>query len=227
MIKYFNIFKFINLRSKITRTMDIEKSSKIIGTHSGAFHIDEVLACTMLRNYTKEFKDASITRTRDDKLLARLDIVVDVGGIYNPSNQRYDHHQKEFQEPMSKSYDIRLSSAGLIYRHFGREVVTNLSEKFIEQYKLNLELTPDTIDKIYWRLYDKFILAIDAIDNGVNQYPNEIKPKYVINTNLGHRISRLNPSWGEEDVSPDDRFHEAMKIADEEIRWQVKGIVVY
>lgn len=40
-----------------------------IGTHDGRFHCDEALACTMLRNYTNKFKDATIIRTRDTKLL--------------------------------------------------------------------------------------------------------------------------------------------------------------
>lgn len=40
-----------------------------IGTHDGRFHCDEVLACTMLRNYTEKFKGATVIRTRDPKLL--------------------------------------------------------------------------------------------------------------------------------------------------------------
>ena len=38
---------------------------KKIGTHSGCFHTDEVLACTMLTKYTSTYKGATITRTRD------------------------------------------------------------------------------------------------------------------------------------------------------------------
>ena len=33
-------------------------------------------------------------RTRDPKLLEECDIVVDVGGVYDPEKQRYDHHQR-------------------------------------------------------------------------------------------------------------------------------------
>lgn len=51
---------------------------KMIGTHNGCFHTDEVMACTMLTKYTSEFKDATITRTRDPKILDQQDIVVDV-----------------------------------------------------------------------------------------------------------------------------------------------------
>ena len=51
---------------------------KKIGTHSGCFHTDEVLACTMLTKYTSEYKGAAITRTRDQAVIDQMDIVVDV-----------------------------------------------------------------------------------------------------------------------------------------------------
>lgn len=46
----------------------------------------------MLRNYTQKFKNATIIRTRDPKLLEECDIVVDVGGKYDPP-RLLDHHQ--------------------------------------------------------------------------------------------------------------------------------------
>lgn len=56
---------------------------KRIGTHSGTFHADDAMACSMLTKFTKEFKGAEITRTRDMKVLATMDLVVDVGGVYD------------------------------------------------------------------------------------------------------------------------------------------------
>ena len=53
----------------------VAKKTLYIGTHDGKFHCDEVLACYMLR-------------------IDECDIVVDVGGVYDPSTHRYDHHQK-------------------------------------------------------------------------------------------------------------------------------------
>ena len=58
-----------------------------IGTHNGAFHCDEVLACAMLKQLT-EYKEAEIVRTRDQALLDECDIVVDVGGIFDPKTHR-------------------------------------------------------------------------------------------------------------------------------------------
>uniref|UniRef100_A0A452U0B5 Uncharacterized protein n=1 Tax=Ursus maritimus TaxID=29073 RepID=A0A452U0B5_URSMA len=98
-----------------------------IGTHSGTFHCDEALACALLR-LLPEYRDAEIVRTRDPEKLASCDIVVDVGGEYDPQRHRYDHHQRSFTETMSslspgKPWRTKLSSAGLIYLHFGHKLL--------------------------------------------------------------------------------------------------------
>nr|KAF6367714.1 hypothetical protein mMyoMyo1_001667 [Myotis myotis] len=64
-----------------------------IGTHNGTFHCDEALACALLR-LLPEYQDAEIVRTRDPEKLASCDVVVDVGGEYDPQRHRYDHHQR-------------------------------------------------------------------------------------------------------------------------------------
>ena len=46
------------------------------------FHADEALACAMLKMLPK-YHSASITRTRDYAVLEGMDVVVDVGGIYD------------------------------------------------------------------------------------------------------------------------------------------------
>lgn len=51
-------------------------------------------------------------------LVEPLDIVVDVGGVYNSAKHRYDHHQRGFTEVFGfGGFDqIKLSSAGLVYK---------------------------------------------------------------------------------------------------------------
>ncbi|KAK4856116.1 hypothetical protein QYF36_014293 [Acer negundo] len=49
--------------------------------------------------------------------------VLDVGGVYDPSNDRYDHHQKEFEEIFGHGFSTKLSSVGLVYKHFGKEII--------------------------------------------------------------------------------------------------------
>ena len=57
----------------------------------------------------------------------RLDLVCDVGGIYDPARNKFDHHQSSFEESWTNTEkDItKLSSAGLIFKHFGKEIISN------------------------------------------------------------------------------------------------------
>lgn len=94
-----------------------------VGTHDGNFHCDEVLACAMLTNYVTKFKGAEIVRSRDPKVWETCDILVDVGGKYEPLTI-LDHHQNTFNTTYP-NYDVRLSSAGLVYMHFP-EIISNI-----------------------------------------------------------------------------------------------------
>ncbi|GFS39368.1 metal-dependent protein hydrolase [Actinidia rufa] len=47
---------------------------------------------------TNNFSAAEILRTRGPLVLETLDAVLDVGGVYDPSRDSYDHHQKGFKE---------------------------------------------------------------------------------------------------------------------------------
>ena len=58
-----------------------------IGTHSGSFHCDEALGCFLLRQ-TDTYRDAEIIRSRDEEVLQDLDIIIDVGGKYDPGAWR-------------------------------------------------------------------------------------------------------------------------------------------
>ena len=86
---------------------------------------------------------------------------------------------------------FRLSSAGLIYAHFGFDIVKEIlsSEKYI--------YSPSDLEKIYMAVYDGFIEEIDAIDNGVPMYA-EGTPRYCINTHLSARVHILNPEWNDD-----------------------------
>src|SRR3989344_3712170 len=93
-----------NLNSKI----------KTIITHNGSFHSDEVFGCAVLSIL---FPKAKIIRTRDEKIIEKGDIVIDVGGIYNPKKMRFDHHQKGGAGIRKDS--IPYASFGLIWKTFG------------------------------------------------------------------------------------------------------------
>lgn len=75
----------------------IEVAPNTIGTHSGTFHCDEILAVYLLSQHP-DFCNHEVLRTRDQSLLDQCDIVVDVGSIFDPSKKLYDHHQVTFKE---------------------------------------------------------------------------------------------------------------------------------
>ena len=51
--------------------------------------------------------------------------VVDVGAVYDSDNRRYDHHQRKF-DGVLEGYNTRLSSAGLVYKHYGRDIIRGI-----------------------------------------------------------------------------------------------------
>ncbi len=89
------------------------------GTHDGSFHADEVTACSLLLLFDRIDRN-QIQRTRDPKVLERCDYVCDVGGVYDPSQRRFDHHQVDYQGPLSSAGMILLylKDQGSIPPHF-------------------------------------------------------------------------------------------------------------
>jgi len=114
-----------------------QKTTKVIGTHNGTFHCDEALAVFLLR-LTNTYRDAGLKRSRDHTVLATCDIVVDVGAVYDESKQLFDHHQRGFTEVFGYGFETKLSSAGLVYKHFGKEVIANRIQLAPDDPKVNL-----------------------------------------------------------------------------------------
>ncbi|XP_051187603.1 MYG1 protein C694.04c [Lolium perenne] len=195
-------------------------SGKRVGTHNGSFHCDEALGCFLIR-LTSQFAGADVVRTRDSQILDSLEAVLDVGGVYDPSRHRYDHHQKGFNEVFGHGFNTKLSSAGLVYKHFGKEIIAK---------ELQLNEDHEDVHRVYLAIYKNFVEALDAIDNGINQYDTEQPPKYVNNTHLSSRVGRLNPDWTDPDQSPEKEnaaFQQAMVLAGSEfmesVRFHVKS----
>jgi len=187
-----------------------------IGTHSGKFHCDEALACFMLQTHVPKFKGGVIVRSRDPEVHKTCDILVDVGAEYVPEKNRFDHHQKPFCDTFDNDTfnKTKLSSAGLIYKHFGKEVIADILAED--------KLPQETLDMIYMKVYETFVEAVDGVDNGVNQYEGE--PAYQSSTDLGSRVGALNPSWNDEDQSEEEvmrRFHQAMQLTGKELTEKV------
>lgn len=189
---------------------------KIVATHSGAFHADEVLALTMVK-YIKEFRDMWIIRSRNMNILKQADIVCDVGGVHDPATNRFDHHMKEFNINFDDIKSIKMSSAGLVYKHHGREIISNILKQWNAYDNTNLDL-------VYDKLYVNFICYVDANDNGINQYSSEVKAAYPDNTSYHNRVGRLNPGWNEPDMDQSTQFKLAMDVAEGEFLDQLKFV---
>ena len=113
------------------------KIARSVGVHDGTFHADEVTACALLVVFNLVDRD-KIVRTRDKHKLATCEFVCDVGGIYDPKQKLFDHHQS--------NYKGDLASAGMILRYLKEERVISVEENDFFNNSL--------------------ILGVDAHDNG-------------------------------------------------------------
>ncbi|KAH8887712.1 metal-dependent protein hydrolase [Thozetella sp. PMI_491] len=165
-----------------------------IGTHNGHFHADEALAVYMLRQHVPAYANARLVRTRDPALLQDCHIVVDVGGEYDAERNRFDHHQRSFATTFP-GRPTKLSSAGLVYMHFGRQIVAR---------RLSVAEESDEVALIWGKIYESFVEALDAHDNGINAYdPAAISTAGIEKRfsdggfTLGAMVGRLNPNWND------------------------------
>ncbi|KAF9229314.1 metal-dependent protein hydrolase [Gyrodon lividus] len=186
----------------------------MIGTHNGTFHCDEALAVFLLR-LTGTYRGADVKRSRDPAVLDTCDIVVDVGAVYDESKQRFDHHQRGFQEVFGYGFTTKLSSAGLIYKHFGKEIIAS---------EIDVESDNAKVHILWLKMYKEFIEAIDGTDNGISQYSSPDPPKYRNKTDLSSRVNWLNPPWNEpaDAQAVDSRFAKASHLTGEEFLGRLK-----
>jgi uncharacterized UPF0160 family protein len=182
----------------------------IFATHSGTFHCDEVVAISMLRMLVPHF---TLIRSRSDEELRTADVVVDVGGVFDPATLRFDHHQRGFDDYFSDQYRsvTKLSSAGLVFKYFGRDLLQRC-----------FGVQDSMLEKAFLRVYHNFICSVDAIDNGVDI---AAAPKYKVSTDLASRVSRKNPGWNESGSDENERFRAALDVATEEINAQIHAVV--
>ncbi len=114
-----------------------EIEPKSFGTHDSGFHADEVTACALLLRCGL-IEESKIYRTRDPATLEKCEIVCDVGGIYDPSSKRFDHHQADYNGDMS--------SAGMVLLYLK-------DQGFLSELE-------------YAHLNHSLIKGVDAHDNG-------------------------------------------------------------
>lgn len=94
---------------------------------------------------TPTYRSSPVVRSRDLAVLETCDIVIDVGGVYDHESLKYDHHQRGYEERFEDKVGkdgvsvvrcTKLSASGLVYRHYGREVIRQfypgLSEELLD-----------------------------------------------------------------------------------------------
>lgn len=202
--------------SQVLSTSTFPAGIKFIGTHNGSFHCDEALAIGMLK-ILPEYENLDIIRTRDPELLKNCAIVVDVGAVYDAATNRFDHHQREFTGMFDGFKTTKLSSAGLVYKHFGESILRALLAD-------EPALTDAFFAVAYRKLYKDFVEHIDAIDNGVSV--SEGENRYHISTTLSSRVGGLNPAWNEPQSSEDlnERFRAAVEMTHAEFVSHARGL---
>lgn len=191
----------MSLNMSETKRQKTQQDTMRICTHSGSFHADESLAIYLLRLLPR-FQAATLVRSRNPADWEASDIVVDVGGKYDGGHKWFDHHQREFNESFSAQYATKLSSAGLIYKHFGKDIIKQVVTG----------ASASDVDVLYEKVYKEFVEAIDANDNGINNYPGDVEKKFNDkNLTLPSLVSQLNPRWNTDPVDKD--YDEAFETA--------------
>ncbi|ATX79629.1 Uncharacterized protein, UPF0160 family [Mariprofundus aestuarium] len=156
-------------------------NDKIIATHNGNFHADDVFTVAALKII---FPSLKLIRTRDAELIDEADIVVDVGGEYDPERDRFDHHQRGGAG--ERENGIPYSSFGLIWQKYG-VVICQGNQDVANAVDAGLVSNIDAIDCGH----------VEGVMKGIT---------------LSQTIGMFNPTW-EEDSHCDDYFDEAVDFA--------------
>jgi uncharacterized UPF0160 family protein len=151
----------------------------VVATHDGVFHADDLLAVGVL---LLVYPDAEVERTRDPAKLAAADVVVDVGGEYDPERGRYDHHQRG--RAGGRPNGVLYSSFGLVWRHYCNRVLKTLGVPEEHWSAVGAGVDRDLVS------------PVDAVDNGQNLYEGG-KSVFdgVSSISLSGVLSGFNPSW--------------------------------
>ncbi len=168
-----------------------KKSKKELITHDGSFHADDIFSAAALSIYLEnKGHKFEIIRTRDQKIIDKGDYVFDVGGVYDPDKNRFDHHQTGGAGRREYDPKIEYASFGLVWKKFGIEICG--SQKAL-----------DSIDK-------KLVAPVDAHDNGFDLAENkyQVSPYLIQNVFFG-----MEPTWREEGKDINQVFLKCVSLA--------------
>jgi len=171
-------------------------NKKKIITHDGSFHADDVFATAVLSILNKG--KVKVIRTRDEKIIAKGDYVYDVGGVYNPELNRFDHHQKGGAG--KRENGIEYSSFGLVWKKFGEEICGS--------------------EFVFKKVDEHLVQPIDAIDNGISICTPNIAG--VFPCDISYIVSIFNPSFKETEAGSYEDFMKILIFAKNIILNEIK-----
>ena len=165
--------------------MSLFKKNKILVTHDSTFHADDLFSTATLSILNNG--NIKVFRTRDPEIMKKGDYVYDVGGIYDPSINRFDHHQKGGAG--LRPNGIPYASFGLVWKTYGEKICGSKE-------------VANMID-------EKLVQSIDANDNGINLFDvkGDVSPYTIQDLLFCYR-----PSWKEKQ-DYDKAFMELVPIA--------------
>lgn len=159
-----------------------------IVTHNGSFHADDVFGVAALRMHLMP-EEIKIIRTRDRSVIETGDWVLDVGGIYDPSGQRFDHHQNG--APVREN-GIPYAAFGLVWKHVGEQLAgSSEAADLVEQ---------------------KLVMPIDAGDNGVSLFSLTHPP--ITPFGMHDLATLFLPAWNTP-ADMNENFNHAVQMAHE------------
>ncbi|MCX6747772.1 MAG: MYG1 family protein [Candidatus Nomurabacteria bacterium] len=175
------------------------KKTKKLVTHNGKFHSDDIFACAVLSLVLeKENHSYEVIRTRDIEIIKEGDYVFDVGGVYDPDNNRFDHHQLGGAGKHENGIDY--ASFGLVWKKYG--IVLCSSQEVVDDVDNNLAS------------------PVDAEDNGLDLYiPNF---KGVLPYAIWDVFRSFMPTWKEDENMTDSIFPDMVDIAKKILLREIK-----
>jgi uncharacterized UPF0160 family protein len=172
------------------------QKSKIICTHDGKFHADDIYSVATLSLYFNH--NIEIIRSREQNDIDRADIVVDNGREYSVEKQIFDHHQPGGAGKREYN-NVPYAGFGLIWKHFGLELCKKLIASDLKNaHDLKNDKSNDleNISQRVWQSIDEnFVSQIDASDTGfLDFYSNELEQSIFVSDKFADIFF---PTWRE------------------------------
>lgn len=111
-----------------------------------------------------------------------------------------------------------MSSAGLVYKHFGKEILKARGPA----------LSDAQIDALYEHVYESFVEAFDANDNGISAYPSDIKPAFARPFDIFWHVNLFNPPWNAPEITPqmsNESFMKAVELVSSAFGLYLSGCI--